>query len=254
MNTPLQRTVVALIPARGGSKRVPGKNIRVLNGHPLLAYTVAAALQSAAFTDVVVSTEDEQTADIARRYGASVPFQRPKSLSEDLAPDIGWVSHALGELRGHGAVDAFAVLRPTSPLRRSATIRAAVAALLADPDADSLRAVEPASQHPGKMWTLSPDGTRMTPLLDDGGADPPWHSSPYQSLPVIHVQNASLEVAWSRTVDEHGSIAGRSIRPWISEGFDGFDINTESDWDLLIRLLERGIAVLPTVTAPPRRP
>jgi len=246
--------VVALVPARSGSKRIEGKNVRLLRGHPLIAYTICAALRSNVFADVVVSTDDEETAEVARRYGASVPFLRPAAMAEDWSPDIEWVRHALGELRGGGAtVDAFALLRPTSPLRPAASVARAVATLLADPEADSLRAVESVSEHPGKMWVLEPGGDRMSPLLDDGGADPPWHSTPYQALPPVYVQNASLEVAWSRTVDRHGSIAGRVVRPWVTESHDGFDLNHETDWLLLERLLEQGSVVLegPTIIPAP---
>lgn len=237
--------VVGLVPARGGSKRIHGKNVRELRGHPLLAYTVTAALRSGAFTEVVVSTDDKAIADLARRYGAQVPFLRPSEMAGDSSPDIEWVRHAIDGLRAGGAqVDAFAILRPTSPLRPAGSIAAAVAALLADPQADSLRAVEKVTEHPGKMWVVEPGGERMRPLLDDGAAEPPWHSTPYQALPVVHVQNASLEVAWTRTVDELGSIAGRVVRPWVTTSYEGFDLNHETDWLLLERLLDLGLANL----------
>ena len=243
---------MALVPARAGSKRIQGKNTRPLRGHPLIAYTISSALHSGAFDDVVVSTDDPATAEIARQYGASVPFLRPVAMAADASPDIEWVRHALEALRAAGAtVDAFALLRPTSPLRRAGSIADAVTALLLDPDADSLRAVEPVSEHPGKMWTVEPGGDRMSPLLDDGGVDPPWHSTPYQALPPVFVQNASLEVAWSRTVDLHGSIAGRVVRPWITDAYDGFDLNRETDWLLLERLLEHGSVTLDEPTPRP---
>jgi len=235
-----------------------GKNVRPLHGHPLIAYTISAARRSGAFADVVVSTDDPRTAEIAKQYGASVPFLRPAELARDASPDIDWVRHALSELRARGEeIDAFAILRPTSPLRTAATIAAAVAALVTDPAADSLRAVEKVAEHPGKMWVVAGDGHRMTPLLDDHGADPPWHSTPYQSLPVVHVQNASLEVAWVRTVDRLGSIAGTEVRPWVSGCYEGFDLNHETDWLLLERLLEDGTVnleqphLLPAGTAEP---
>ena len=234
--------VVGLVPARGGSKRIPGKNVRPLRGHPLIAYTISAALRSGVFSDVVVSTEDEEVAAVARRYGASVPFLRPAELAGDRSPDIEWVRHALDGLRQSGRrVDAFAILRPTSPLRPAASIAAAVSALTSDPQADSLRAVERVREHPGKMWVLEPSGERMAPLLDDGGVDPPWHSTPYQALPPVYVQNASLEVAWTRTVDDLGTIAGRVVRPWVTEAYDGFDLNAETDWLLLERVLDLGL-------------
>lgn len=245
-------SVVALVPARGGSKRIVGKNIRPLRGHPLLAYTVSAALRSGVFAEVVVSTDDEATADVARRYGARLPFMRPAELAADSSADIDWVRHALDVLRRGGTeVDVFAILRPTSPLRPTASITAAVDALLVDPDADSLRAVERVTEHPGKMWVVDDARGRMSPLLDDGGANPPWHSTPYQALPAVYVQNASLEVAWTRTVDDLGSIAGRVVKPWVTASYDGFDLNHETDWLLLERLLDLGLAELEEPTTVP---
>jgi N-acylneuraminate cytidylyltransferase len=244
--------IVALVPARAGSKRVPGKNLRELGGHPLLAYTIAAALRSEVFDRVLVSTEDATTADVARRYGAEAPFLRPAEFAGDLSPDIDWVTHAVTQLRSAGvAVDMFAILRPTSPLRTPQTIAGAVRALLDDEAADSLRAVEKVSQHPAKMWVISEAGDRMTALLDDGGATPPWHSRPYQGLPPVYVQNASLEVARIRCLDRDGTIAGRVVRPWISPGLEGFDVNHEHDWDTLERLIGSGQASLPEIAPVP---
>jgi CMP-N,N'-diacetyllegionaminic acid synthase len=245
-------TSIALIPARSGSKRIPGKNVRLLAGHPLLAYTIVAARTSGVFGRVVVSTDSREVADIAASYGADVPFLRPSEFAEDRSPDIEWVRHAIEWLRADGvAVDVFAILRPTSPLRRADTIRAGVAALRADTEADSLRGVESVSQHPGKMWVAEADAQRMRPLLDDGGANPPWHSTPYQALPRVLVQNASLEVARVRCVDEYGTIAGRQIIPFVLPGYEGFDLNQPVDWVVLEHLLESGEASLPDLPRPP---
>lgn len=247
--------VVALIPARAGSKRIPGKNLRLLRGHPLLAYSVRAAIDSGAFDHVVVSTDDAATAAVARLYGADVPFLRPADLAGDTSPDIAWVRHAVEALIEDGhTVGLFSVLRPTSPLRSAAVIRAAVETLLADDAADSLRAVERVTQHPGKMWVLEQSGVRMRPLLDDAGAEPPWHSSAYQALPVVHVQNASLEVARVRCLEANGSIAGKEIIPWVMPGQEGFDLNTELDWLLLEALLDRGEVALPMLSDPSPEP
>ena len=136
---PAVPTVVALVPARAGSVRVPGKNVRELAGHPLLAYSIAAAHESGLFDAVVVSTDSEQTAEVARRYGAEVPDLRPPELAGSTSPDIDWIEHVL---RGT-TYDAFAILRPTSPFRRGATILRAWDAFTAVPEADSLRAVRP---------------------------------------------------------------------------------------------------------------
>src|SRR5687768_6175754 len=117
-------SVVALIPARAGSKRLANKNIRLLAGHPVIAYTIAAARESGIFDAIIVSTDSAEYAEIARHYGAEVPFLRPAPMAGDLSPDIEWIEHALGELREHGReFDCFSLLRPTSPFRRSETIQ-----------------------------------------------------------------------------------------------------------------------------------
>jgi CMP-N,N'-diacetyllegionaminic acid synthase len=239
-------TCVALIPARAGSKRVPGKNIRPLGGSPLLAYTIAAALESGVFSSVVVSTDAEETAAIARRYGAEVPFLRPAEMSGDLSPDIEWVTHALDCLETAGrSATAFSLLRPTSPFRRGETIRRAWQQFRSAGSADSLRAVELCKQHPGKMWIV--EGERMRPLLRSDEAGPPWHSRPYQALPPVYVQNASLEIAWTRTVRDTGTIAGHAVVPFFTRDYEGFDVNDEKDWWYAEHLLATGAASLPAM-------
>ncbi len=243
-------TGLALIPARAGSKRVAGKNVRVLGGHPLVAYAIAAARASGVFSAVVVSTDSPATAEIAAHYGAEVPFLRPPELAGDRSPDIEWVTHALGALERAGRrYDCFSLLRPTSPFRRAETVRRAWQQFHAATGAHSLRAVEPCRQHPGKMWTLH--GDRMRPLLDGGPVTPPWHSMPYQSLPAVYVQNASLEIAWCRTVAETGTIAGTEIVPFLTEGSEGLDVNEPADWWYAEHLLASGQATLPPVTPEP---
>jgi N-acylneuraminate cytidylyltransferase len=244
---PTAPRAIALIPARAGSKRVPGKNVRRLAGHPVIAYTIAAARESGVFDDVIVSTDAEEYAAIARHYGASVPFRRPAEFAGDLSPDIEWVAHAVAALHGEGRdFDCFSLLRPTSPFRLAATIRRAWSEFIAEDGVDSLRAVEPCAQHPGKMWVLR--GRRMHPLLPLGPAERPWHSSQYQALPPVYVQNASLEIAWTRVVTEHGTIAGEVVMPFLTEGHEGFDVNRPRDWALAEQLAASGEAVLPSVT------
>ena len=240
-------TAVALIPARLGSKRVPRKNIRLLNGHPMLAYTIAPAIQSGVFDAVIVSTDSEETAAIARHYGAEVPLLRPAAFATDTSPDIEWVDYTLRELGQRGRRwDAFSLLRPTSPFRTADTIRRAWQLFASEPGVDSLRAVELCAQHPGKMWVL--EGRRMRPLLDQ--PEPrtqPWHSTPYQALPRVYVQNASLEIAWTRVVLEQRTIAGEMLMPFVTEGYEGFDINDPNDWMIAERLLADGAVSLPPV-------
>jgi len=251
-------SAVAFIPARHGSKRVPGKNVRRLGDHPVIAYTIAPALASGVFDAVIVSTDSEETAAIARYYGAEVPFLRPAEFAGDTSPDIEWLAYTLAELRRSGrAWDCFSLLRPTSPFRTAATIRRAWDRFLAQDGIDSLRAVEKCGQHPGKMWVV--DGDRMTPLLSEGLASPklqssaggPWHSTPYQALPPVYVQNASLEIAWTRVVFEGRTIAGDVLAPFFTEGYEGFDINDRHDWLVAERLIADGEAALPPVPQAP---
>lgn len=243
-------TIAALIPARAGSKRVPGKNTRLLAGHPLIAYTISAAIQSQIFCVVIVSTDSREIAEIARYYGAEVPFLRPIEYAADTSPDIEWVQYSLQKLRMQGRIfDAFSLLRPTSPFRKSETIRRAWKSFRRYDQIDSLRAVEKCGQHPGKMWVI--EGDLMQPLLPGAPRNLPWHSQPYQALPTVYVQNASLEIAWSRVVFDQGTIAGEVIAPFLTEGFEGLDINTPKDWWYCEYLLDQGQAQLPAVPQSP---
>ncbi|RLE18047.1 MAG: acylneuraminate cytidylyltransferase family protein [Actinobacteria bacterium] len=238
-------TITALIPARAGSKRIPGKNVKRFREHPLIGYTIDAALRSEIFEDVIVSTESEEYRSIALEYGASVPFARPSEMAGDRSPDIEWVRHALETLQAKGALtDAFAILRPTNPFRSPETICRAWEQFAQDGKADSLRAVELCAQHPAKMWRI--EGSRMSPVMqnpDQQGV--PWHSSQYPSLPTVYVQNASLEIAWSRVPLEQGSIAGTAIMPFVSQGFEGFDLNRQGDWIVAEHLVQSGQICLP---------
>ncbi|MBW1895747.1 MAG: acylneuraminate cytidylyltransferase family protein [Deltaproteobacteria bacterium] len=242
--------MVALIPARSGSKRLPDKNIRPLAAHPLMAYTIAAALQSNVFSAVIVSTDSALYGDVARHYGAEVPFLRPAELAGDVSPDIEWLEHTLKKLREDGReYDCFGLLRPTSPFRLPETIQRAWHAFLAEEGVDSLRAVEKCRQHPGKMWVVR--GNRMMPLLPISPPEQPWHSSQFQSLPEVYVQNASLEIAWTRVVFEKGTIAGDVLMPFFTEDHEGFDVNSPYDWHLAEHLVSEGDARLPAITQEP---
>jgi N-acylneuraminate cytidylyltransferase len=211
-----------------------------------MAYSIAAARASGVFSAVVVSTDSERYAAIARHYGAEVPFLRPSEMAGATSADIEWVELTLSRLRDVGRTfDCFSILRPTSPFRQAATICRAWEAFLAQTGVDSLRAVERCRQHPSKMWIVR--GLRMFPLLPFGPPEQPWHSSQYAALPLVHVQNASLEIAWSRVVREQRTIAGNVVMPFFTEGHEGVDINDPEDWWYVEHLLERGDARLPAV-------
>lgn len=232
-------SIIALIPARSGSKRVADKNIRPLAGHPVIAYTIAAAKRSGIFSAVVVSTDSDEYANIARNYGAEVPFLRPAEISGDLSPDIEWVEFTLKKLKELGReYDCFSILRPTSPFRLPETIQRAWDEFLAEEGVDSLRAVGKCREHPGKMWVIR--GKRMTPLLPISPAELPWHSTPYQALPEVYTQNASLEIAYSRVVFQGRTIAGEVVMPFLTQGYEGFDVNRPYDWQLAEDLVRDG--------------
>jgi CMP-N,N'-diacetyllegionaminic acid synthase len=238
-------SLVAFVPARAGSERVPGKNVRPLAGHPLLAYSIAAAQKSGVADRVICSTNSEEIADIARWYGAEVPFLRPAALATATSPDFAWLADALARLPYRP--DLFAIVRPTSPFRRPETIRRARDVLVAVPDADSIRAVEPVRQHPGKMWIV--EGERMRPLLDQSHLDVPWHDTQFRALPSVHVQTSALEVAWTRVVDA-GTIGGTVRLPLFMEGDEGFSIDYEEDWARAEELAQSGVA-LPRIEVEP---
>jgi CMP-N,N'-diacetyllegionaminic acid synthase len=241
---------VAFIPARSGSKRVPNKNIKPLEGHPMLAYTVRAAIDSGIFDAVICATDSPQYAEIASYYGAEVPFLRSAEISGEKSPDIEWVRWMLSMLKAHGRdFEIFSILRPTSPFRLPETIQRAWKIFISDNKADSLRAIEKCKQHPGKMWVVH--GQRMLPVLPFKNNASPWHSSQYADLPKIYTQDASLEIAWSHLVVEQNTIAGEAIIPFISEGFEGFDINEPVDWVLAEYYLQNRLARLPLISHAP---
>ena len=212
----------------------------------MLAYSIQAALESGVFDAVVCATDSELYADVARYYGAEVPFLRSAEISSDQSPDIDWVVWMLTALKEAGRdFQIFSILRPTSPFRQTETIRRAWSMFIEDSCADSLRAIEKCKQHPGKMWVVR--GKRMQPLLPFSNGTTPWHSSQYAALPGIYVQDASLEIAWSRVALEQHSIAGEEIIPFVSQNFEGFDINEPEELGMAERLLAIQVVKLPKI-------
>lgn len=231
---------IALIPARSGSKRLPNKNVKLLNGRPLLSYSINSAIESGLFAEVIVSTDSEEIARVAKNYGASVPLLRPSEYAEDLSCDIDWVKHALECLVQNSLekVEYIAILRPTSPLRSKQTIAKALELLRENSWADSLRAMQLTDKHPGKMWALD-DDNRATPFLDQSQENPPTHDRPTQSLQKLWIQNASLEIARLKAILETNSISGRSVLGFEMPGLEGFDINSPQDFEFLEYLISK---------------
>ena len=239
-------SLVALIPARSGSERVRDKNIRPLAGHPLLAYAIASARESGIFDLIVCSTDSGKIAEVAQRYGADVPFLRPAKFATATSPDIEWITQTLEHL--DHLYDLFAIVRATNPFRGPEVLRRGLEQLLATPEADSIRAVELVKQHPGKMWVI--EGKAMRPLLDQSHLASAWHAGQYQALPEVYVQNSALEIAWTRVVSQTDTREGRVVAPYLTEGYEGFNIDDEEDWERARRLLDAGLAALPEVEPP----
>jgi N-acylneuraminate cytidylyltransferase len=243
---------VAFVPARSGSERVPHKNVRPLAGHPLLAYAIETALQSGVFERVVVSTESEEIAEVARWYGADVPFLRPSEYATATSPDIEWLSYTLERL--DEAYDVFAIVRATNPFRGPDALRRGLEQLVATPEADSVRAVELVKQHPGKMWLLAEDERTMMPLLDQSHLDVAWHAGQFPALPPVYIQNSALEIAWTRVVTETGTREGRVLAPYLTEGHEGLNVDDEEDFERAERLVAAGEAVLTEIGRAPYPP
>jgi len=231
---------VALIPARGGSKRIPGKNVRLLAGHPLIAYSIAAAQESGVCDRIICSTDSADIATIAVSYGAEVPELRPAELATDGAHDIGFVNHALEKWLGTD--DEFIVLlRPPNPLRRGTSIAGALTELRSTAWADSIRALRPVSEHPGKMWRVNDSGEATT-YLEQGGS----YNGPTQDLEKLYVQSSALEIVRTSAVRAHQSISGDRVMALELPGFEGLDLNSEMDWMVMERLVNDQPDLLPT--------
>jgi N-acylneuraminate cytidylyltransferase len=229
--------VLALIPARGGSKSIPRKNIRPFAGHPLIAYSIGAGLAAETVTRVIVSTDDEEIAAISRRYGAETPFLRPIEFSEDNTPDLPVFQHALEWLykNDNYLPEIVVQLRPTSPFRRVHHIDQAVYRLLEHPDADSVRTVCIPFQNPFKMWRLGQDGI-MQPLIQSGYKEP--YNMPRQALPEVYWQTGYVDAAWVDTILTKDSMTGKRILPLVIDPSEWIDIDSPDDWRRAERLLE----------------
>ncbi len=222
---------LAIIPARGGSKGIPRKNIRDFAGYPLIAWSIAAALQARAVTRVIVSTDDEEIAAVGRQFGAQAPFLRPAEFAQDDSTDLPLFQHALqwlAEREGYRP-DIVVQLRPTSPLRPRDCVDRAVNTLLEHPEADSVRGVVPAGQNPHKMWRLAGKHAPMKNLLDVPGLAEPYNA-PRQSLPQIYWQTGHVDAIRAATILQKDSMSGERIYPLVIDARYTADIDNLADW------------------------
>jgi CMP-N-acetylneuraminic acid synthetase len=229
--------VLAVVPARGGSKSIPHKNIRAFGSYPLIAYSICAGLTSEFVTRLIVTTDDEEIAAISRKYGAETPFIRPASLAEDLTPDLPVFIHTLQWLvdQENYHPDIVVQLRPTSPLRRVWHIDAAIQRLFEHPEADSVRTVCIPFQNPYKMWKIRGNGT-LQALMETEFSEP--YNMPRQLLPEVFWQTGYVDAVYSDTIVEKESMTGDVILPLVIPASDWIDIDSMDDWRRGERLLE----------------
>lgn len=220
--------ILAVIPARGGSKRLPGKNIRPLAGLPLIAWTIRCALQSGAFGRVLVSTDDEEIARVAREHGADVPWLRPPELSTDEAGSADVVLHALKQTEDETGKDwpCLALLQPTSPFRTPATVRAGVELFLAG-DGPVL-GMSPARTHPELCFELNAAG-RLQAYCSVSKAV----SLRSQDLPPALEINGALYICASEQLRRERTFLGSQARPLVMQDpVEALDIDDAWDWEI----------------------
>ena len=220
--------VLALIPARGGSKGLSGKNIKSLGGYSLIGFSIAAALNAKLVNRTVVTTDDPEIADQAREYGAEVPFLRPAEFAQDDTLDLPVFQHALNWFSDHESYspDIVVQLRPTSPFRPPELIDEAIQILIDNPGASSVRGVVPSKENPFKMWMIEPDG-KMIPLLETEFEEP--FNMPRQELPPSFWQTGHIDVVKAETII-NGSMSGHEIYSHIIDPLFSVDLDNLQDW------------------------
>lgn len=231
-------SVIAIVPARGGSRSVPRKNIKLMAGKPMIAYTLEAAGACPSIGRVIVSTDDDEIAAVACQWGAEVPFLRPPELAGDNVTDLPVFQHALGWLEEHErrVPDIVVHLRPTAPLRRAEDIETGIRHLI-ETGADSVRSVCRASQHPYKTWRF--DNGWLQPYIYGDMAIAEAYNLPRQQLPPAYIQNGSVDVAWRRTIMGMNSMTGSRIAGFEMDEIHSVNVDNPIDF-LLAELILSG--------------
>lgn len=229
-----EKTVLAIIPARGGSKGIPGKNIKLLAGKPLIVWTIEVAKQSKLVDRVIVSTDDENIASVAREYGAEVPFLRPQEISGDLATDVEFIEHALDFLEKKEGYIPDIVLRlpPTSPLRKIEHIDMGISTLVDTDGADASRPIVEAPKHPYKFWLIDETDSRfLKPFLgkEITGFDEP-HNLPRQLFSKVYIHTGAMDVVWVKTIREQKSTSGKKLAHFLMEAESSINIDHPLDF------------------------
>jgi len=232
----MRKKILAIIPARGGSKGIPRKNIQIVAGKPLIFYTIEKALQSKYIDRTVVSTDDNEIAEIAKKYGAEVLI-RPKELALDDTPDLPVFQHAIKYLREkeNYCSDLVINLRPTCPLRSVADIDNAIEKMLKN-NCDSVRTITEVKHHP--YWTSKIEGDHILPFLENCDVSKYYRR---QLLPDAYITNGAADVLKSDIIMNNNNLYGEDIRGIIIPAERSVDIDTEFDLKLVeVLLKERG--------------
>lgn len=227
--------VLGIIPARGGSKGVPRKNIKLLCGKPLLAYTIEGALKAKLLTRTILSTDDTEIARVGQDLGVDLPFMRPAELAADDTPTFPLILHAVETLEARGETyDAVCLLQPTNPLRTGADIDACIE-LLETSGADSVISVLPVphAYNPNWVYLQQPDG-RLA--LSNGAAEP---ISRRQDLPPAFHRDGSVYVARRSVITAGGNLYGKCIRGCVLDAARSINIDTEDDWEAAESLIAK---------------
>jgi CMP-N,N'-diacetyllegionaminic acid synthase len=224
--------VLGLVPARGGSKGLPGKNIRLLAGRPLLDYTARAARESGVLDRIVLSTDSDTIADAGRRAGLEVPFMRPSPLAQDDTPMLAVIKHAITALAEEGwAPEIVVLLQPTSPLRRPAHVRDAVT-LLRETRADSVVTVVELPRHLSPDYVMTIDNGRLRPFLAEGA-----RITRRQDARPAYSRDGTVYAFWRATIERYGGIYGDDCRPLLVDPSESLSIDSAADWDHAERML-----------------
>lgn len=234
--------ILAVIPARGGSKGIPRKNIKPLAGKPLIAWIISAAQASKHITRTIVSTDDNEIAAVAMEYGAEVPFMRPADIAADLSTDVEFLTHALETLKEREGYEPEIVLRlaPTSPLTTADEIDRGIEVLLNDPEADAVRPIIESPKHPYKALKLSDNGKYLESLLPaslTGFAAP--HDLPRQLFPKVYIHTGSMDILRPRTVLEHKSTSGKKLAFFHADPEQYVNIDHPADFELAEFLMNK---------------
>lgn len=228
-------TTLGLIPARGGSKGIPGKNVRPLFGKPLIAYTIEAAARARLISRVVVSTDDPAVAQTATLWGAETPFVRPAELGADTAPMLPVIQHAVRFLEESGSCyDLICLLQPTSPMRTPDDIDKCIG-LLQDTGADTVISVLPVPDKHNPHWVFEPDGAGGL-RLSTGEAMP---VSRRQDLPPAYHREGSVYVVRRDVLMNRNTLYGPKVVGYVMDAARSVNIDEPADWDAAVSLMSR---------------